>query len=92
MAEKWNPISRVRATNVQFELPWMWGPSPKLPPDLKVEQFRLNIDNDASTPVERFAGDTTKLGYLRYDVTSVAAQLRSGGTAASSALEADATR
>src|ERR1041385_5174541 len=82
LAEKWNPISRVRATQPRMEQPWMWGPSPKIPADLTVEEFQLNIDSDASTPVTRFNGDLNALGFLRYDVTSVAAQLRSGGTAA----------
>ena len=59
----------------------MWGPSPRMP-DLNVEEIWLNIDNDAATPMTRFNGDLKTLDFLRYDVTSVAAQLRSGGTAA----------
>jgi len=82
LTEKWNPISRVQATNPQRVPPWMWGASPKLPPDLKVEQFQLIIDNDASTPVLHFHGDLKELDFMHYDVTSIAAQIRGGGTAA----------
>jgi hypothetical protein len=81
LAEKWNPISRVRATAAQIGGPLMWGPSPRMPA-LNVEEIRLNIDSDAGTAITRFHGDLKALDFLRYDVTSVAAQLRSGGTAA----------
>jgi hypothetical protein len=81
LAEKWNPISRVRVSPAQIERPLMWGPSPRMP-DLNVEEINLNIDSDAATAITRFNGDLKTLDFLRYDVTSVGAQLRSGGTAA----------
>jgi hypothetical protein len=81
LAEKWNPISKVRAHQSQVEPPFMWGPSAKMPSVL-VEQLKLDIDNDAGTVITRFTGDLKALDFLRYDVTSVAAQLRTGGTAA----------
>ena len=59
----------------------MWGPSPAMPA-FTVEQILLTIDSDAATPITRFDGDLKKLDFLRYDVTSLAAQLRHGGTAA----------
>lgn len=81
LAEKWNPISKVRATQPLIKEPLMWGPSPKMP-GLRVEEISLNIDNDAGTAITRFNGDLKMLDFLRYDVTSVGAQLRNGGTGA----------
>jgi hypothetical protein len=51
-------------------------------PDFQVEWMELNIDNDAGTPITRFDGNLAALGFLRYDVTSIGAQLRRNGTAA----------
>jgi len=81
LAEKWNPISKVRATQARVEAPAMWGPSSGMPA-LNVEEIKLTIDNDAATDITRFNGDLKTLDFLRYDVTSLAAQLRSGGTGA----------
>ena len=82
LAEIWNPISKVRATKPQVGMPEMRGPSPRTPPDLKKEEILLDIDNDADTAVMRFTGNLADFDYLRYDVTSVGAQLRARGTAA----------
>jgi hypothetical protein len=81
LAEVWNPISRIRAGRAMIKPPAMWGPSPKMP-ELSAEEIELKIDNDAATSMTRFKGDLTPLSYLRYDVTSLAAQLRPGGSAA----------
>lgn len=82
LAEIWNPISKVRAVNPQFVMPEMRGPSSRTPSDLKREEILLDIDNDADTAVMRFTGNLADFDYLRYDVTSIGAQLRPGGTAA----------
>ncbi len=81
LAEKWNPISKVRVHQSDVGAPLMWGPSPTMP-EFRVEQIELDIDNDAGTTMTRFNGDIGKLDFLRYDVTSLGAQLRSGGTGA----------
>jgi SAM-dependent methyltransferase len=81
LAEKWNAISRVQAAKPQMGGPLMFGPSPRMP-NLNVEQIDLNIDSSAATSITRFNGDLKTLDFLRYDVTSVGAQLRKGGTAA----------
>lgn len=81
LAEKWNPISKVRAARIELTEPLFWGPSPRAP-KLLVEQIGLNIDNDASTPITRYQSDFSKYDYLRYDVTSLGAQMRAGGSAA----------
>ena len=59
----------------------MWGPSP-LTPQVTIEEIGLDIDNDAYTPIMHFDGDLKPFAFLRYDVTSLAAGLRAGGTAA----------
>lgn len=80
-AEVWNPISEVRFRNSTIDAPMMWGPSPTMPA-FRVESMSLTIDNDAGTEMTRFNGDLSAVSFLRYDVTSIAAQLRHGGTAA----------
>lgn len=80
-AEQWNPISKVRAFQMEVKQPIMWGPSPTMPP-IRVEEINLDIDNDASTPMVHFQGDLKPFSYLRYDVTALGAELRSGGAAA----------
>jgi predicted membrane-bound spermidine synthase len=78
LAERWNPISRVRAQHPVSGAPMMWGASPKLPSSMQVEAIELTIDSDADTPMSRFQGDLSAFPFLRYDVTSVGAQLRQG--------------
>jgi len=81
VAEVWNPISKVRALKAVTHQPTMQGPSP-LTPQFSVEEIGLDIDNDAYTPIMHFDGDLKPFTFLRYDVTSLAAELRTGGTAA----------
>ena len=81
LAEVWNPISKIRVGIPTVKAPAMWGPSPHMP-DLTAEEIYLNIDNDAATSITRFDGNLEPHRYLRYDVTSLAAQLRAGGSAA----------
>lgn len=79
--EVWNPISRVRVYWPVIDQPYMWGASPKTP-DLKVKWMWLDIDSDAASSIIENRGDPQALQFLNYDVTSVAYQLRPGGTAA----------
>ena len=83
LEEIWNPISmvRVRKPSTTSGPPWMWGPSPAMP-SVSVEALSLDIDNDAGTPMMRFHGDLQEFDFLRYDVTSIATQLRPAGSAA----------
>ncbi|HUB52164.1 MAG TPA: hypothetical protein VL986_08460, partial [Terracidiphilus sp.] len=80
-SEKWNPISKVRLYDAERTPPYLWGPSPRTP-DFMIEAMVLDIDNSASTEITRFNGDLSALPFLRYDVTSIAAPLRRGGSAA----------
>jgi hypothetical protein len=81
LAEVWNPISKVRVFQPESGPPHMWGPSSRMP-KFESEEIILNIDNDAGTVITHFQGNLEPLRFLRYDVTSLGAQLRSGGTAA----------
>jgi hypothetical protein len=80
-AEVWNSISRVRIYDSGLGEPLFWGPSPHAPA-LQVDTMNLDIDNDASTQILHFSGDLSTLQFLRFDVTSIGAELRHGGTAA----------
>lgn len=81
LLEVWNPISRVRAYQPERGRPPLWGPSPKTP-FFEVDKIKMDIDNDAGTWITRYEGDPGQLEFLRYDVASVPAELRAGGSAA----------
>ncbi len=81
LAEVWNPISKVRAVAPYVGMPTMYGPSPKTP-EVNIATIDLDIDNDASTPLMNWHGDPKEFNFLNYDITSVAMQMRAGGTAA----------
>ncbi len=81
LAEVWNPISKVRAFEPVVAAPIMWGPSPRWQPQ-RMENIFLDIDHSAGTNVTRYSGDPRAADFLRYDVTSLAAQVRPGGSAA----------
>ena len=81
LAEVWNPISKVRAGWAPTLQPVMQGPSP-LMPRVNIRQIGLDIDNDAYTPIMQFDGNLVPFAVLRYDVTSLGAELRTGGSAA----------
>ena len=80
-AEVWNPISRVRVLNPRWESAPLWGPS-SLTPQKNLEVVELDIDNDAGTSMLHFRGDLKPFEPLQYDVTSLGAQMRAGGSAA----------
>ena len=80
-AEVWNSISRVRIYDSRPGEPLLWGPSLHVPA-FQVDAMSLDIDNDASTQMLHFNGDLSTLQFLRFDVTSIGAELRHGGTAA----------
>ena len=80
-AQRWNSFSRIRAEPVAVGAPSMWGPSPFLPP-FKVAQMYLTIDGSAGTAMYQFDGDLAKLGFLRYDVTTLAYSIRNQGRSA----------
>ena len=81
LAEVWNPISKVRVYRPQMAQPLLWGASPHTP-QFNLEEIVMDIDNDAVTTMIRDTGNSADFDFLRYDVTSVAAGLRPGGSAA----------
>jgi hypothetical protein len=72
---EWNTFSRISVRKEVTEAPHMWGPSPLLPPELKVTRRRLNIDGDAGSPAYRFTGDMRDIDFLKYDITTLAYHL-----------------
>lgn len=83
--EKWNSFSRVTlkasAPGERGEPP-LWGPSPTLPPDTRVEHHKVTIDGAAGTAMVRFDGDRAGIDFLAYDVTNLAYVVRHEGRAA----------
>jgi hypothetical protein len=80
--EKWNCFSRVVAAPPELAPPALWGPSPKLPAGLEVEQIDMNIDGSAGTTMVRFDGRLQPVGFLAYDITNLAYYLDRPGRAA----------
>ena len=73
---KWNTFSRVAVYPTETGTPSMWGPSPRYSPQgMQVTQRWLNIDGDAGTVAYRFSGNLEEVGFLKYDVTTLAYHL-----------------
>jgi hypothetical protein len=79
---KWNSFSRIAVTASALQPPFLWGPSPELPPSAITEQRGLNIDGFAGTTMPRFSAVPGAMDYLRYDVTNLAYHARHTGRAA----------
>jgi len=73
--EKWNTYSRIAASYPVVEFPHLWGPSQKMPPNMKVAAVNLNIDGDAATTMFRYDGTQKSLESLQYDIVSLAYRL-----------------
>ena len=80
LTEIWSPISCVRANRSTIGSPSMWGPSPRTPL-VQLESVYITIDHDAGTGILRLPDDPAALEFLRYDVTSLPAEMRPGGEA-----------
>jgi spermidine synthase len=76
--ETWNPISRVRVVAPKTE-PRFVGPET---PPISSEVVYIDIDNDAATGIYRFQGNLKDVDFLRFEVNSLGARLRAGGSAA----------
>ena len=70
--KEWNSFSRIAVMPIGRKLPPLWGPSPKLPRDTRIDIRYSTIDGAAGTPTHRFSGDMRELDFLRYDVTNLA--------------------
>ena len=79
---RWNSFSRIAVTEPRIAQPFLWGPSPILPPGLLAQQRSLNIDGFAGTSMPLYGGDDTQVDALRYDITNLAYSARHTGRAA----------
>lgn len=70
--ESWNSFSRIAAGKNRIATPRLWGPSPTLPKDLRVDQRDMSIDAGCGTPMYRFTGDEEAVGFVKYDITNLA--------------------
>jgi hypothetical protein len=73
--EKWNTYSRIRAFPPATGIPPLWGPSPKMPPNILATQIPMNIDGDAATSMYHYDGTLGSIGFLRYDLVNLAYHL-----------------
>lgn len=79
LIERWNSFSRVVMYRGGAYPPMYWGASPRAPAD-SIWQFRMNIDGEAGTTMQRYR-DEGDIAHLRYDVTTVAYHLGRKGAA-----------
>lgn len=83
MYVRWTPTARLSFFDKLFfkgdaRAGFAWGLGSKAPPS-QVEQYWMEQDSSAGTPITNFDGDVedmSELGYLFYDVTTVAYQVR----------------
>jgi hypothetical protein len=75
--EKWNSYSRIVAYPPLTDQPYLylWGPSPKMPLELKAQQAKIQIDGSAATTIFRYDGTRESVDYLRYDIVNLAYNL-----------------
>ncbi len=77
---RWTPLARLSVYRSIFFVdaqrsPFGWGMSPRFPGG-DLEQKWIEQDECAGTPIIRFNGDLSGLGFLDYDVTNFAYRYR----------------
>jgi hypothetical protein len=86
--EKWSPTARITVFDESFfylqphGAGFSWGRGRKFPKDREIQQYWLEQDGSAGTPITRFDGDLTEVEHLLYDVTTVGYQVRPPETVA----------
>ena len=73
--EKWNSYSRIIAGRPEIKRPYMWGASPKFPPDTRVLEAGLFIDGAAGTAMFHYDGTRDSISFLQYDLVNLAYRL-----------------
>jgi spermidine synthase len=73
--EKWNSYSRIIAKSPFIDFPFFWGPSPKVPTQMRILQSELNIDGAAGTTMFKYAGTRDSISFLQYDLVGLAYRL-----------------
>jgi hypothetical protein len=76
--EKWNSFSRVVVYKEQESSPMYWGASPLAPRDIKIPQYKMNIDGSAATTLSKYS-TKNDIQYLGFDITNIVHYLRPYG-------------
>lgn len=76
--EKWNSFSRIRVKGNPREAvtPFTWGLSSAYKGNKRVRQLNVDIDSKSGSFLTGFDGEATELDYLKYDIVSLAHQIR----------------
>lgn len=78
---RWNTFSQISITASELDAPFYWGPGAGA--STTPQDYRwLRIDGMAGTPMYKFNGDYSSLGFLDYDITNLAYTIRHAGRAA----------
>jgi spermidine synthase len=74
--EKWNTYSRIRVTNPHILPVGLWGPSSKLPEDLRVPLAVISVDDlYTSSSMYHYDGTRDSIDFLKYDLVNIAYRL-----------------
>ena len=73
--EKWNSYSRIVASQPKVYQPYLWGPSPKLDPQILAPTVELTIDGAAGTAMQHYDGTDKSIDFLHYDLVNLAYNL-----------------
>lgn len=73
--ERWNSYSRIVAYLPGESAPSLWGPSPRLPKEIRTQQANLDIDGAAGTVMHHFDGTRASIDFLSYDLVNLAYHL-----------------
>jgi len=78
---RWNSFSNIMISEPAMQRPFYWGASQNAPRTVQ-SQSSLLIDGMAGTPLYKFEGDYSKLGFLKHDITNLAYFIRHQGASA----------
>ncbi len=78
---RWNSFSRISVSPSLTGPAQLWDPAPGVALPTR-ENRHLAIDGSAGSDLYRFDGDLGELGFLKYDITSLAYTIRHQGRAA----------
>ena len=74
--EKWNVYSRIRVDHPRTLPPVLWGPSSKLPADLRLLRAVIYWDDSSNfTNIVHYDGTLDSIAFLKYDLVHLAYRL-----------------
>ena len=73
--EQWNSYSRIIATRPITTTPQLWGPSPKMPADLRVQQAVPEYRWRGRHDMHHLRRHAESIDFLRYDLVNLAYNL-----------------